>query len=124
LKKRIKYQALLNWPLALKLQEQKNVATLSPASFLPTLWQVTDLLSPELMACSTACCTSSPSAQVKVILPIAFLKKFPSIFTINMLTEGFLLYKADMHNTPVLASAAIESTAKYNEPKGFLLNHL
>lgn len=41
-----------------------------------------------------------------------------------MLTDGCLLYNADIHKMPVLASAAIAKIAKYNERKGFLLNHL
>ncbi|MDB5249379.1 MAG: hypothetical protein JWQ40_3773 [Segetibacter sp.] len=55
---------------------------------------------------------------------MAFFIKLPSIFTISRLTEGSLLYTADMPKIPVLASAAIERTAKYTELKGFLLNHL
>lgn len=110
--------------LALKLQVQKNSATVSPDSFLPILWQVTDLLSPQAIASSTACCIFKPSGQVKRISPVAFLKKLPSIFTISMLTDGCRLYNADMHNMPVLASAAIDKMAKYSEPNGFLLNHL
>ena len=65
-----------------------------------------------------------PSSQVKVVIPVAFLKNFPSLFVTSILTPGFLLQVDAIARTPVLISAAIDKQAKYVLLKGFFEKYL
>src|SRR5436190_20112171 len=90
----------------------KNSATNSPALFLPTVFALIVLPSPDSTVSSMHFFICDPSSQTNVVLSTAFLKYSPSVFTTSMLTGGFLLYKCPNANAPVLISAAMLKHAK------------
>src|SRR5688500_5043436 len=89
-----------------------NSATISPSAFLPIDLALTILPSPVAVLASIVFNIISPSSQIKVVRPVAFLKYSDSTFTTNIETAGFLLYKWAIAKAPVLISAAIERQAK------------
>jgi len=96
-----------------------NSATTIPSEFLPVERQVILVLSPVLMASSTAISISFPWLQLNNMTPVAFLKNLASIPSTNILTLGDLWYTCEKANIPLHISAAIASTAKYMDRKGF-----
>src|SRR6186713_1413181 len=102
----------------------KNSATISPALFFPIVFALITLPSPDATASSMHLFICAPSSQTNVVLSTAFLKYSPSVFTTNILTDGFLLYKCPNARAPVLISAAMLKQAKYVLRKGFCENHL
>ena len=68
-----------------------------------------------------ACSAKKPSLHTKVILPVAFLIKFPLLLATNMDMFCPLLLICCISKAPVASSAAIPCTAQYMELNGFWL---